>query len=54
MRVAFTNAKDTHIFFSKTISIYAIFNDQNFNDTLTNDIVTFEQLGLDVLNGCYG
>ena len=34
----------TH-FFSKTISIYAIFNDQTFNDTLTNDIVTFEQLG---------
>ena len=32
------------IFFSKNISIYAIFNDQNFNDTLTNDIVSFEQL----------
>ena len=27
------NAKATHIFFSKNISIYAIFNDQNFNDT---------------------
>ena len=25
--------------------MYAIFNDQNFNDTLTNDIVSFEQLG---------
>ena len=23
----------------------AIFNDQSFNDTLTNDIVSFEQLG---------
>ena len=34
-----------HIFFCKNISIYAIFNDQNFNDTLTKDIVTFEQLG---------
>ena len=45
MRVAFANAKATHIFFSKNISIYAIFNDQNFNDTLTNDIVSFEQLG---------
>ena len=33
-----------HIF-SKNISIYAIFNDQSFNDTLTNDIVSFEQLG---------
>ena len=28
------------------ISVYAIFNDQSFNDTLTNDIVSFEQLGL--------
>ena len=33
-------------FFSKNISIYAIFNDQSFNDTLTNDIFSFEQLGL--------
>ena len=32
-------------FFSKNISIYAIFNYQNFNDSLTNDIVNFEQLG---------
>ena len=35
-----------HIFFfSKNISIYGIFNDQSFNDMLTNDIVSFEQLG---------
>ena len=47
MWVAFANAKATHLFFSKNISIYAIFNDQNFNDTLTNDIVSFEQLGPD-------
>ena len=26
-------------YFSKNITIYAIFNDQSFNDTLTNDIV---------------
>ena len=26
-------------FFSKNIGIYAIFNDQSFNDSLTNDIV---------------
>ena len=39
--VAFAN----HIFFSKNISVYAIFNDQNFNNTLPNDIVSFEQLG---------
>ena len=32
-------------FFSKIISVYAIFNDQSFNDTLTNDSVSFEQLG---------
>ena len=24
---------------------YAIFNDQSFNDTLTNNIVSFEKLG---------
>ena len=47
MWVAFANAKTTHIFFSKNISVYAIFNDQSFNDTLTNDIVSFEQLGPD-------
>ena len=35
-----------HTFFSaKNISVYAIVNDQSFNDTLTNDIVSFEQLG---------
>ena len=38
-------AKATHIFFSKNVSVYAIFNAQNFNDSLTNDIVSFEQLG---------
>ena len=32
-------------FFSEKFSIYAIFNDQSFNDTLTNGIVSFEQLG---------
>ena len=47
MWVAFANAKATHIFFSKNNSIYAIFNNQSFNDTLTNDIVGFEQMGLD-------
>ena len=31
-------------FFSKNISVFAIFNIQKFNDTLTNDIVRFEQL----------
>ena len=45
MWVAFANAKATHIFFSKNISLYAIFHDQSFNDMLTNNIVSFEQLG---------
>ena len=32
-------------FFQQKYIIYAIFNDQSFNDTLTNDIISFEQLG---------
>ena len=48
MGVAFANAKATHIFFSKNISINAIFNYQSFNDMLTNSIVSFEQLGPEV------
>ena len=32
-------------FFRKNISIYAVFNDQSFNNTLANNIVSFEQLG---------
>ena len=47
MWVAFAN----HIFSAKNISVYAIFNDQSFNDTVTNDIVSFEQLGPGSLNG---
>ena len=37
--------KNVGSFFSKNISVYAIFDDQHFNDTLTVDIVSFEQLG---------
>ena len=33
-------------FSAKILAIYAIFDDQRFNDTLTNDIVSFEKLGL--------
>ena len=40
---SFCIAKATHIFFSKNISVY------RFNDTLTNDIVSFEQPGSDDL-----
>ena len=32
-------------FSSKNISVYALYNDQSFDDILTNDIVSFEQLG---------
>ena len=42
---SFCKCKSCSHFFSKYISIYAIFNDQSFYDTLTNDIVNFEQLG---------
>ena len=50
----FANAKATHIFFSaKNISVYATFNNQSFNDTLTNDIVSF-QLGPGVYSGLIG
>ena len=45
MWVAFANAKATHIFSAKNISVDAIFDDQSFNDTYTNDMVSFEQLG---------
>ena len=31
--------------FQQNISIFDIFNDKSFKDMLTNDIVSFEQLG---------
>ena len=45
MWVSFAKKKATHTFFSKNFSINAMLNDQSFNDTSTNDIVSFEQLG---------
>ena len=44
---SFCKCKSYSHFSSKNNSIYmyAIFNDQSFNDTLTNDIVSFKQLG---------
>ena len=47
---SFCKCKSYSHFFSKNISIYAIFNDQSFNDTLSNDIFSFEQLGPDCLD----
>ena len=40
---------NVHFLFSKNNSVYAIFNDQSFNDTLSNEIVSFEQLGPNVV-----
>ena len=42
---SFCKCKSYSHFFGKNFSIYAIFNDQSFNDALTNGIVSFEQLG---------
>ena len=42
---SFCKCKSYSHFFSKNISIYAIFDDKKFNDTLTNNIASFEQLG---------
>ena len=41
---SFCKCKSYSHFSSKNISLYAIFNDQSFKDTLTNNIVSFEQL----------
>ena len=46
---SFCKCKSNSHFFSKNTSIYVIFNDQSFNGMLTNNIVSFEQLGPDYL-----
>ena len=38
-------AKATHIFFSKPFQHICVSLDVNFNESLTNDVVNFEQLG---------
>ena len=35
-------------FYRKNICVYAIYNDKSFNVMLTNNIVSFGQLGADV------
>ena len=42
---SFCTAKVTHIFFSKKFQHICISLDVNFNESLTNDVVSFEQLG---------
>ena len=49
---SFCKCKSYSHFFRKNISLDAIFNDQSFNFMLTNDIVSFKQLGPDILD-CY-
>ena len=44
---SFSTAKATHIFFSKKFQHINVSLDVNFNESLTNDIVSFEQLGPD-------
>ena len=45
---SFCTAKATHIFFSKKYQNICVSLDVNFNESLTNDIVSFEQLGPDI------
>ena len=41
---SFCKCKSYSHFSSKNISLCAVFDDQRFNDTLTNDIISFEQI----------
>ena len=42
---SFCTAKATHIFFCKKFQHICVSLDVNFNESLTNDVVSFEQLG---------
>ena len=42
---SFCTAKGTHIFFSKKFQHICVSLDVNFNELLTNNVVSFEQLG---------
>ena len=42
---SFCTAKATRIFFSKNFQLICVSLDVNFNESLTNDVVSFEQLG---------
>ena len=42
---SFCTAKATHIFLAKKIQHICVSLDVNFNESLTNDVVSFEQLG---------
>ena len=46
---SFCTAKATHIFPAKKFQHICVSLDVNFNESLTNDIVSFEQLGPEIL-----
>ena len=50
---SFCTAKATHIFSAKYFSIFA-HHSVNFNESLTNDVVSFEQLGPDISSYNHG
>ena len=50
MRSFYSTAKATHIFSAKKLQHICVSLDVNFNESLTNDIVSFEQLGPAVYN----
>ena len=49
MREALCNAKTSHLFSTRNIGIFKIIF-RKFNETLTNDFISFEQLGPGLLN----
>ena len=51
---SFCTAKATHIFSTKKYQHICVSFDINFNESLTNDIVSFEQLGPAGLGGAVG
>ena len=42
---SFCTAKATHVFSAKQLQHICVSLDVNFNESLTNDIISFEQLG---------
>ena len=46
---SFCTAKATHIFFSKKFQHICVSLDVNLNESLTNDVVSFEQVGPDLI-----
>ena len=49
---SFCNAKATHIFSAKKFQLIYVSLDVNFNESLTNDVVSFEQLSPFMMD-CY-